>query len=231
MLHASILTIFPEMFPGPLQYSLAGQALCKALWSYEVINIRDFGITKHKNVDDVAFGGGYGLIMRPDVLGLSIDYAISKYPSSKLYYLSPRGKLLNHKLVQELIAEKEIIILCGRFEGIDERVIEEYNATEISIGDYVLSGGEVAALVMLDCVIRMLPGVVTNQDTLHSESFESCGEFGGLLECPLYTRPAVWRGRNAPEVLLSGDHERIRCWKKEQSMIITQSRRPDLLKN
>ncbi|WP_316354098.1 tRNA (guanosine(37)-N1)-methyltransferase TrmD [Candidatus Trichorickettsia mobilis] len=231
VLHTSIITLFPEMFPGSLQYSLAGQALRKGIWSYETINLRDFGISKHKNVDDVAYGGGHGLIMRADVLGASIDQAMSKYPDSKVYYPSPRGKLLNHGLIQEIINEKEIIILCGRFEGIDERVIEEYNVREISIGDYVLSGGELAALVILDCMVRLLPGVVENQATLQSESFEPSGEFNGLLECPLYTRPFEWRGRCVPEVLVSGHHERLREWKKEQSTLITSKRRPDLLKN
>ncbi len=229
LLHASILTIFPEMFPGTLQYSLAGQALKKGIWSYDVINIRDFGLTKHKNVDDEAYGGGSGLIMRPDVLGNCIDYALSLKPGAKIYYPSPRGKLFNQNTAHEITKQKNIIILCGRFEGIDERVIEEYNVEEISVGDYILSGGEVAALSILDSVIRLLPDVLANQDTLTSESFEENGEFKGLLECPLYTRPAKWKGKVVPEVLLSGNHSLIDNWKKAQSIEITKKRRPDLL--
>ncbi len=228
-LHASILTIFPEMFPGSLQYSLAGQALKKGIWSYDVVNIKDFGLTRHKNVDDEAYGGGSGLIMRPDVLGSCLDDVLSTNPNTPVYYPSPRGKLFNQAIAHEIIQEKQIIILCGRFEGIDERIIEEYNVTEISIGDYILSGGEVAALTILDCLIRLLPNVLVNQDTLQSESFEKNGEFAGLLECPLYTRPVKWKGREVPSVLLSGNHQLIREWKSNQSMEITKKRRPDLL--
>ncbi len=228
-LHASILTIFPEMFPGFLQYSLAGQALKKGIWSYDVVNIKDFGLTRHKNVDDEAYGGGSGLIMRPDVLGSCLDDVLSTNPNTSIYYPSPRGKLFNQAIAHEIIQEKQIIILCGRFEGIDERIIEEYNIKEISIGDYILSGGEVAALAILDCLIRLLPNVLANQDTLQSESFERNGEFAGLLECPLYTRPAKWKGREVPSVLLSGNHQLIRNWKSDQSMEITKKRRPDLL--
>jgi tRNA (guanine37-N1)-methyltransferase len=229
LLHATILTLFPEMFPGPLQYSLAGQALKNNIWSFDTINIRDFGLTKHKNVDDEAYGGGSGLIMRPDVLGRALDYALQKKPASKIYYPSPRGKRLNQAIMREIIKDREIIILCGRFEGVDERIIEEYNAVEVSIGDYVLSGGEIAALSILDCGIRLLEGVLINQDTLPAESFEPDGEFSGLLECPLYTRPAEWRDRKVPEVLLSGNHKMIKNWKQEQSRLVTKARRPDLL--
>lgn len=229
LLHASILTIFPEMFPGTLQYSLAGQALNKGIWSYNVINIRDFGLTKHKNVDDEAYGGGDGLIMRPDVLGDCIDHALSLHPGATIYYPSPRGRLFTQNMAREIIQEKEIIFLCGRFEGIDERVIEEYNVKEISVGDYILSGGEVAALIILDCVIRLLPNVLANQETLQSESFEEAGEFKGMLECPLYTRPAKWREREVPSVLLSGNHSLIDNWRRAQSLEITKKRRPDLL--
>lgn len=231
LFHASILTIFPEMFPGQLQYSLAGQALTKKIWSYDIVNIRDFGLTRHKNVDDEAYGGSRGLIMRPDVLGPALDSALSRNPGSKIYYPSPRGKLLNQDIAHNIIQDKTIIILCGRFEGIDERIIEEYNAIELSIGDYILSGGECAALVMLDCCIRLLPGVVGNEATLQAESFEKNGEFLGQLECPLYTRPAEWRGRKVPDVLLSGHHNMIQNWKHEQSSLITKIRRPDLLKH
>ncbi|MCC8368924.1 MAG: tRNA (guanosine(37)-N1)-methyltransferase TrmD [Rickettsia endosymbiont of Oxypoda opaca] len=229
LLHASILTVFPEMFPGSLGLSLAGQALQKNIWSYDVINIRDFGITKHKNVDDEAYGGGDGLIMRPDVLGEAIDYSLSLNPQSKIYYPSPRGKLFNQSLAREMIRQDKMIILCGRYEGIDERIIEEYNITEISVGDYILSGGEVAALTILDCLIRLLPGVLINQNTLSSESFEQDGEFSGLLECALYTRPENWRGRKVPSVLLSGNPRLINEWKRRESIEATKLRRPDLL--
>lgn len=229
LFHASILTIFPEMFPGPLQYSLAGQALQKDIWSYDLINIRDFGLTKHQNVDDEPYGGGNGLVMRPDVLGEAIDFSRKKNYAKKIYYPSPRGIPFNQAIARRVAEEKNIIILCGRFEGIDERVIDEYNAEEISMGDYILSGGEIAALALLDAVIRLLPGVLANQETLQTESFEEKGEYGGLLEAPLYTRPPLWRGRSVPEVLLSGHHELIKKWQREQSIEITKLRRPDLL--
>jgi tRNA (guanine37-N1)-methyltransferase len=228
--HATILTIFPEMFPGSLGCSLAGKALSNNIWSYDIINIRDFGLTKHKNVDDEACGGGNGLIMRPDVVGPALDQALLKNPGSQIYYPSPRGQAFNQSLAHTLSAEKNIIILCGRFEGIDERIIDEYNAQQISVGDYILSGGEVAATVILDSVIRLLPGVLANQDTLKEESFEK--EYFGkkLLEHPLYTKPVAWRGRAVPEVLLSGNHREIEKWKHDQSMQITKKLRPDLLK-
>jgi tRNA (guanine37-N1)-methyltransferase len=227
--HVSILTLFPEIFPGPLQYSLAGQALRKNIWSYDVINIKDFGITKHKKVDDEQFGGACGLVMRPDVLSDALDFALMKKPETIIYYPSPRGKLLSQNFARNIITQKNIIILCGRFEGIDERIIEGYNIQEISIGDYILSGGEIAAFVLLDVVTRLLPGVVKNTNSLLSESFEQDGEFAGMLECPLYTRPAKWRDRCVPEVLLSGNHQKIREWKQEQSREITMARRADLL--
>lgn len=229
-LHATILTVFPEMFPGTLGHSLAGQALQKNIWSYNVINIRDFGLTKHKNVDDEAYGGG-GLIMRPDVLGNAIDHALSLNPEAKIYYPSPRGKVFMQGFAKEMLQDANIIFLCGRYEGIDERVIEEYNIIEISVGDYILSGGEIPTLTILDCLIRLLPGVLMNQTTLSSESFEKDGEFKGGLECGLYTRPEVWRNRKVPSVLLSGNHKLVNEWKKEQSLMITKLRRPELLKD
>lgn len=231
MFHVTILSIFPEMFPGCLQYSLAGQALEKNIWSYNVVNIRDFGITRHKNVDDTSYGGGNGLIMRPDVLSDSIDYALSFIPNAVIYYMSPRGKLLNQRVVSDITMDKEIIIICGRFEGIDERVIEEYNVREISLGDFILSGGEIAAIALLDSCIRMLPGVLSNQATLEEESFSDRYGEGGLLEYPLYTKPAVWRGKKVPDVLLSGNHKVIEEWRLKQSIDITAARRPDLIKS
>ncbi|MES2215167.1 MAG: tRNA (guanosine(37)-N1)-methyltransferase TrmD [Pseudomonadota bacterium] len=228
--HAAILSLFPEMFPGILQHSLSGTALKKNIWSYDAINLRDFGLTKHKNVDDEPFGGGNGLVMRSDVLGDALDHAAKKNPNAKIYYLSPRGIPINQRLVEKIVSEKEIIILCGRFEGIDERVIEEYNATEISLGDFILSGGEGAALCLLDACIRLLPGVLQNQKTLSEESFGDIGGgFIGGLEYPLYTRPAEWRGRAVPEVLLSGNHKEIENWRSKQALRVTKERRPDLL--
>lgn len=228
--HAIILTIFPEMLPGTLAYSLAGQALKNNLWSYEVINIRDYGLTKHKNVDDEPYGGGNGLVMRADVLSGAIEAALKKIPDgAKIYYMSPRGAPLKQSFVRELSKQKNIIIICGRFEGIDERVIEEYNVTEISLGDFVLSGGEVAAVALLDACIRLIPGVLANQSTLIEESFSEAEEEGILLEYPLYTRPAKWRERSVPEVLLSGNHRDIKEWQKAEALKITAARRPDLL--
>lgn len=228
-MHFSIITLFPEMFPGSLAFSLAGRALCSDIWSYRTINLRDFGITKHKNIDDTAYGGGTGLVVRPDVLGRALDYALEEHPNTQIYYPTPRGKLLNQKKVKEIASEQRIIIICARFEGIDERIIDEYNVCEFSIGDYVLSGGEPAALVLMDSVIRLVPGVVANRNSIISESFEESSQFGGLLEPPLYTKPEEWRGRRVPPVLLSGHHAKIADWKKERSLYVTRERRADLL--
>lgn len=225
---ATILSIFPEMFPGPLGYSLAGQALQKSIWGCNIIDIKKFGRTKHYNVDDEPYGGGNGLVMRADVLGEAIDEAKKISGSSKIYYMSPRGKPFNQKLAHEIISEKNIIILCGRFEGIDERVIDEYNATEISMGDFVLSGGEIAAMAVLDSCVRLLPGVLNNRDTLEEESFCLTGEMKNLLEYPLYTRPQIWRNREVPEILVSGDHAKIKRWRLQKAQEITATRRPDL---
>ncbi len=222
--HATILTIFPEMFPGPLGCSLAGKSLKNGLWSMDVINIRDFVLTKHKKVDDVACGGGNGLIMRPDVLGPALDAALDAHPGTKIFYPSPRGKLLNQQISKSLSEEKNVIILCGRFEGIDERVIDEYNVQQISVGDYILSGGEIAAMTILDSIVRLLPGVLSNQETLKEESFETESEGLSLIEHPLYTKPVVWRGKKVPEVLLSGNHSEIKKWKKSESIRITKAK-------
>ncbi len=223
--HVTILTIFPEMFPGPLGCSLAGKALKNNYWSLDLINIRDFGRTKHKNVDDTPYGGGNGLIMRPDVVGPALDTALKKHPNSKIYYPSPRGSTLNQRKSKEIILDKNIIILCGRFEGIDERIIEEYNVEQISIGDYVLSGGEVAAITILDSVIRLLPGVLANQKTLEKESFEVEVDGMQLIEHPLYTKPSLWKGRAVPEILISGNHKEIDKWKHSESIRVTKQRR------
>lgn len=228
--HVTILTIFPEMFPGPLGCSLAGKGIKNGLWSMDVIDIRNFGLTKHKNVDDVACGGGNGLIMRPDVLGAALDAALDARPGAKIYYPSPRGQALNQKLSWSLSEEKNIIILCGRFEGIDERVIDEYNVQQISVGDYVLSGGEVAAMAILDSIVRLIPGVLSNQETLKEESFEEEFEGVSLVEHPLYTKPKTWRGREVPDILLSGNHSEIKKWKRSESIKVTKARQKILLK-
>ena len=225
---ATILSIFPEMFPGPLGHSLAGQALKSGIWSLDVVDIKKFGRTKHFNVDDEQYGGGNGLVMRSDVLGGAIDQAIAISGSKKIYYLSPRGKPFTQRLAHEMVQEKNIIILCGRFEGIDERIIDEYNAVEISMGDFILSGGEPAAIALLDACVRLVPGVLANQDTLLEESFCDEGELKGLLEYPLYTRPVKWKDRSVPEILLSGDHAKIKKWRIERAEAVTKLKRPDL---
>ena len=220
-MHFTLFTIFPEMFPGNLGFSLAGEALKQSKWGYNTVNIRDFGIGKHKNVDDTPSGGGAGMVLRADVLGAAIDST----PKMPLYYPSPRGAALTQQKVLEIGQLDEIGIICGRFEGIDERIIQHYKIEEISIGDYILSGGEVAALVMMDAIIRTLPGVVGNAETHREESFSN-----GMLEYPLYTKPALWQELEVPEVLTSGNHARVAEWRKAQSEKITRERRPDLLK-
>ena len=221
MFKAKILTIFPEVFPGFLGYSLTGKALKDGLWTLEAVNIRDYAFDKHGSVDDTPCGGGAGMIMRPDVLGNAIE---NNYQGGKIIYMSPKGQPLTQQKVHELSKEECLTIICGRFEGIDERVLEEYNIEEISIGDYVLTGGEQAAMVMLDAVVRLLPGVLGNAASTENESFEA-----GLLEYPQYTRPIEWKGRKVPDILLSGHHEKIAKWQREQALQITKQRRPDLV--
>lgn len=224
-MHFNILTVFPEMFPGTLAGGVVGRALERGIWSYDVINIRDFAINNYGSVDDTQFGGGAGMVMRPDVLGAALDSI--KNPG-KIIYFSPRGATLNQKMVREFVAQPDATytLLCGRYEGIDERIIEEYDIMELSIGDYILSGGEIAAQVFVDSCVRVMDNVVHGGDeTTQNESFE----IGGL-EWPLYTRPSVWRGRSVPEVLLSGHHGNIERWRKQQSVDITKKRRPDLIK-
>lgn len=222
MFKAKILTIFPEVFPGFLGYSLTGRALKDGLWTLETVNIRDYAFDKHGSVDDTPCGGGAGMIMRPDVLGNAIEH---NYQGGKIVYMSPKGQPLTQAKVHKLSRLEELTIICGRFEGIDERVIEEYNVEEISIGDYVLTGGEQAAMIMLDAVVRLLPGVLGNAASTENESFEA-----GLLEYPQYTRPIEWKGRKVPDILMSGHHENIAKWQREQALQITEKRRPDLLK-
>ena len=213
------------MFPGTLSGGVVGRALDKNIWSYDVINIRDFAINNYGSVDDTQFGGGAGMVMRPDVLGAALDSI--KNPG-KIIYFSPRGPTLNQKMVHDFVADQNATytLLCGRYEGIDERVITEYDIMELSIGDYILSGGEIAAQVFVDSCVRLMDNVVHGgNDTTQNESFE----IGGL-EWPLYTRPSVWRGQSVPEVLLSGHHGNIERWRKQQSDDITKERRPDLIK-
>ncbi|MFP3036169.1 MAG: tRNA (guanosine(37)-N1)-methyltransferase TrmD [Wolbachia sp.] len=226
MFNVTILTIFPEMFPGFLNYSLAGKALEKKIWNLEVMNIRSFAKAKHSTVDDVSYGGGAGMIMRPDVTGDAIDSVLTAHKDTKFIYMTPSGTRFNQSIAKELIGFTHITILCGRFEGIDQRVVDEYTPYELSIGDYVLSGGEPAAMVVLDACVRLLPGVVSNSDSIAEESF-SYG--GGMLEYPQYTKPKQWREHKVPEVLLSGNHKKISDWRREQSQAITKRRRPELL--
>jgi len=219
---ATVLTLFPEMFPGPLGQSLAGRALEQGVWRLNAVDIRSFATDRHHTVDDSPFGGGPGMVMRPDVVDAAIK-ASRPDPRQPLIYFTPRGALLTQRRVRELAVEPGITLLCGRFEGVDQRVLEANGVEEICIGDYVLSGGEPAALILMDAVVRLLPGVMGKEESHLTESFE-----GGLLEHPHYTRPAIWQDREVPEVLLSGHHERIRDWRLRQSETITRQRRPDL---
>lgn len=228
--HINLLTLFPEMFPGYLGHSLAGRALERGDWTFNAVQIRNFGEGKHQTVDDTPFGGGAGMVMRADIIEKALLSV--KDPGRKIY-MSPRGKVLNQALVKELSAESTLTILCGRYEGVDQRVLDAHGFEEISIGDYVLSGGEVAALTMMDACIRLLPGVMGNEATPDAESFGS--ETGGLLEYPHYTRPAEWidssgQAWGVPDVLKSGNHAEINKWRTAQSLEITKARRPDLLK-
>jgi len=221
MLKAQVFTLYPEVFPGPLTKGLYGKALANKLWDLSVINIRDSATDKHKTVDDTPYGGGSGMLLKADVLANSLDQNVKK--GERIFYLSPKGKKFDHKLAQDLSKEKSISIICGHFEGVDERVLSTRNIEEISIGDYVLSGGETAALVVLDSVIRFLPGVLGNDKSSIDETFEN-----GLLEYPQYTKPQIWEKKSVPEVLLSGDHGKIKDWRLSQSEAITRDRRPDL---
>ncbi len=221
---ATVLTIFPEMFPGPLGSSLAGKALTERKWALEAIDIRGFATDKHRSVDDAPSGGGAGMVMRADIAAAAIDAARAAMPAgAPTIYLSPRGYPFMQEQARELAGGPGVILLCGRFEGIDERVLQARNIEEISIGDYVLSGGEIAAQVVIDAVVRLLPGVAGNESSLAEESFAQ-----GLLEYPHYTRPREWEGRAIPEVLLSGDHKAIAKWRREQAEKLTKARRPDL---
>ncbi|MFB3150685.1 MAG: tRNA (guanosine(37)-N1)-methyltransferase TrmD [Alphaproteobacteria bacterium] len=218
---ATVLTLFPEMFPGPLGHSIAGKALEDGVWALETVDFRDFASDKHRTVDDAPFGGGPSMVLRPDV----VDAALQATAGTRgpVIYLSPKGRLLDQARVREIAQASAVTLLCGRYEGVDERVIEARGLEEVSLGDFVLSGGEPAAIALIDACVRLLPGVLGNVESLVEESFER-----GLLEYPHYTRPQDWRGRKVPETLLSGHHEKIRAWRLAEAEKITRERRPDL---
>ena len=220
---AKVLTLFPEMFPGTLGLSLAGQGLKDGAWTLEAMDIRDFAYDKHRSVDGAPFGGGPGMVMRPDVVSDAIAAATRADPALALIYLTPRGRPLDQARVRQLAEGPGVTLLCGRFEGLDERVLDAHAMEEISIGDFVLSGGEAAAIAVIDACVRLLPGIIGAPDSLAQESFEH-----GLLEYPQYTRPREWDGRAVPEVLVSGHHEKVRDWRRQQAEAITRERRPDL---
>lgn len=225
---AEVLTLFPEMFPGPLGFSILGRALDQGLWSLKTTNPRDFATDSYQSVDDEAFGGGPGMVMKPDVLDRAL---LSIFPEGKpgenesLIYLSPRGYPLTQKRVQKLATRTKAVMICGRFEGVDQRLIDHWKIDEISIGDYVLAGGEIAAMTLIEACVRLRPGVLGSEASLGEESFSD-----GLLEYPQYTRPRHWKGGDVPPVLLSGHHGKIKAWRREQSEKLTKTRRPDLWK-
>jgi len=221
MLQVQVFTLYPEIFPGPLNKGLYGKALSKKIWNLKIVNIRDFALDKHKTVDDKPFGGGTGMLLKPDVLAKSIDKNINV--GERIFYLSPKGKKFDQKMAKDILKKKSINLICGHFEGVDERVLTTRNIEEISIGDFILSGGETAAFVVIDSVLRLLPGVIGNDMSKNDESFEN-----GLLEYPQYTKPQIWEKKSVPEVLLSGDHGKIKGWRLSQSEAITRDRRPDL---
>ena len=223
MYAVKIFTLYPETFPGPLAGGIYGKAMRNGLWSLKTVNIRDYADDKHKTVDDTVFGGGSGMLMKPDIVANSLDKNISK--GEKIFYLSPKGKKFDQKFAKEISNKNFINLICGHFEGVDERILNTRNIEEISIGDYVLSGGESAAFVVIDSILRLLPGVIGNEISKNEESFEN-----GLLEYPQYTKPKIWEEKSVPEVLLSGDHAKIKDWRLSQSEAITRDRRPDLWK-
>jgi tRNA (guanine37-N1)-methyltransferase len=221
MWQAKVFTLYPEFFPGPLSKGLYGKALSKKLWNLNIVNIRDAAEDKHKTVDDTPYGGGSGMLIKADVLAKSLDQNIVK--GERVIYLSPKGKRFDQSYAQELSNEKSVSFICGHFEGVDERVLSTRNIEELSIGDYILSGGETAAFVVIDSILRLLPGVLGNENSRVDESFEN-----GLLEYPQYTKPQIWEEKAVPDVLLSGDHSKIKDWRLSQSEAITRVRRPDL---
>ena len=221
MFVVTVFTLYPDLFPGPVSNGLYGKALEKKIWDLQKINIRDYAEDKHKTVDDTPYGGGSGMLIKPDVIGNALDKNTKK--GEKIIFLTPRGKVFNHECAKKFSQEKIINIICGHFEGIDQRVIDSRNIEEISIGDFVLSGGETASYVFLDAILRLIPGVIGNENSVAEESFEN-----GLLEYPQYTKPQIWEKKSVPNVLLSGDHAKIKDWRLLQSEAITRDRRPDL---
>ena len=221
MFQAKVFTLYPEVFPGPLNKGIYGKALNNKLWNLNVINIRDSATDKHKTVDDTPYGGGSGMLLKADVLANSLDQNVKK--GERVFYLSPKGKKFDQKIAQDLSKEKSLSLVCGHFEGVDERVLVTRNIEEISVGDYILSGGETAAFIVLDSILRLLPGVMGNNKSSLDETFEN-----GLLEYPQFTKPQIWEEKSVPEVLLSGDHNKIKDWRLSQSEAITRDRRPDL---
>ena len=221
MFLARIFTLYPDYFPGPLNKGLYGKAMEKKIWDLETVNIRDFANDKHKTVDDTPYGGGFGMLIKPDVLAAALDAKLKS--DEKIYYLSPKGKLFDQNLAKKISNEKSVNLICGHFEGVDQRVIDSRNIVELSIGDFILSGGESAAFVIMDTILRLIPGVIGNNNSIYEETFEN-----GLLEYPQYTKPQVWEEKSVPDVLLSGDHAKIKDWRLSQSEAITRDRRPDM---
>lgn len=220
---ARIITLFPEAFPGVLGASLTGKALQDGLWRLKTTDLRTFGLTKHRNVDDTPYGGGAGMVLRSDVVAKAIDHTLSGAPKAPLVYLSPRGKPFTQAKAQAWANAPGLTMLCGRFEGVDQRVIDAYDIEEVSLGDFVLTGGEIAAQAMIDATLRLIPGILGNHDSTVDESFSD-----GLLEHPQFTKPAIWNDMSVPEILTSGDHGKIAKWRQEQSEALTKNRRPDL---
>ena len=221
MFIAKVFTLYPDYFPGPLNKGLYGKAIEKKIWDLKTVDIREYALDKHKTVDDTPYGGGSGMLLKPDVIAKSIDANTKN--GEKIYYLSPRGKVFNQNIAKEISKENKVNIICGHFEGIDQRVLDNREIEEISIGDFVLSGGESASYVFLDAILRLIPGVIGNEESKNEESFEN-----GLLEYPQYTKPQIWEEKSVPNVLLSGDHAKIKDWRLTQSKAITRHRRPDL---
>ena len=221
MFQAKIFTLYPEYFPGPFEIGICKKAFDKKLWDLKLINIRDYAEDKHKTVDDTPYGGGVGMLMRPDVVAKSLDANLEE--KETVYYLTPKGKIFNQDIAKDIVKKNKVNILCGHFEGVDQRVLDSRNIEEISIGDFILSGGEMASFVVLDTVLRLVPGVLGNLNSTKDESFEN-----GLLEYPQYTKPQIWEKLSVPDILLSGDHNKIKSWRLSQSEAITRHRRPDL---
>ena len=221
MFKAKIFTLYPEYFPGPFNIGICKKAFEKKLWDLKLINIRNYADDKHKTVDDTPYGGGVGMLMRPDVVAKSLDANLEE--KETIYYLTPKGKIFNQNIAQDIVKKNKVNILCGHFEGVDQRVLDSRNVEEISIGDFILSGGEMASFVVLDTVLRLVPGVLGNLNSTKDESFEN-----GLLEYPQYTKPQIWEKLSVPDILLSGDHNKIKSWRLSQSEAITRHRRPDL---